>query len=210
MDEHRPARGADGELNRHLGAMSSQTEAALSAAHAVQIAALVELRSALAQPEHRSVAGWKVSLPLTGSGLSCWMRRPPCPSTRMVNGPGLSLTVSSPHFTLRGASSVRSLAAGWPKTSFTRAPSTGTAAGCPSINRLDGDAHGLRRDRGQAHLHRLTGDLQWFSLRKRFHRFQESARSSGSDGAQGISATDWRFHDFGPLYTQNFPSEADP
>jgi len=46
-------------------------------------------------------------------------------------------------------------------------------------------------------------------LRKRFHRFQESARSSGGDGAQGISATDWRFHDFRPLYTQNFPSAAD-
>src|SRR5512142_342341 len=56
MDEHRPARCADEPLDRNTPSVRSQLIPALPAAHAVDVAAAIELRPAFAQAENRTIA----------------------------------------------------------------------------------------------------------------------------------------------------------
>ena len=56
MDEHRPAAGVDQPLHRHAAAMRAQLVAALAATGADRRSAAIELRSALAEAEHRTAA----------------------------------------------------------------------------------------------------------------------------------------------------------
>ena len=64
MNEHRPARRSHRKLYRHFPAVRSETVATLSASHAIQVAALIELRSARAQSQHRSIARRERDLPI--------------------------------------------------------------------------------------------------------------------------------------------------
>src|SRR5262249_8040547 len=59
VDEHGPAARADQPRDRHFPAERAQLVAALSAAHAVDVAAAIEARTAFAEPEDRGAAGLK-------------------------------------------------------------------------------------------------------------------------------------------------------
>ena len=59
MDEHAPPIGADQPLDRHPSAVGPELIAALTVPHPIGRTLAIELRSALAEPEQRSLGQLK-------------------------------------------------------------------------------------------------------------------------------------------------------
>ena len=186
VNEERPAACADGQLHRHLGAVRGELEAALAAAHAVQDAALVELRSALPQPEQRRVAGGerhcaglRVDLELLhqASALAgdadgqraarhayrqlAALLRAPCRTQRAHLRGGLAPILFHQ----------RAVGRHW--------------HGLSVFKRLDGDAHRFRANGGERYFHRASGDFDGCLLAESRSR---ACQHTGAGAPQSLSS----------------------
>ena len=161
MDEHRPAGRADQPGDGHPTAVGPEAISALAAPHPVGRAPAVELRAALAQPQHRPVS--QVERERAGLRIHPEPLHEPAvlrldPDRQGSARDGHPRVAAGDHAGARPANVRRRI--GEPQSSRTSDPSAGIGCGPPTLDRHHADPDDGRADGGHADFDRPAGDHQ--------------------------------------------------